>query len=335
MPGDKSTGATTTTNTPAQGMTQLMSGAKGVFDSGNAWQPNTTSQVTPFSTATNKALAGMTGVANQSIPAFSQNFNNIAGLNKDGGLNDLQDQQVGRLQGMAGGNGFNATQQSAADYLNPIASGAARQNNPYLEDLISRGSQDIGNSANLMASAAGRYGSDSHAGALGKQIGDFAGNTRFADYNNQQNRQDSAIQNLFGMGTTGQGQKNDAIGSLFNAGTQQRQNIANGTGQLTDAYSARLQPYQTLSQVGAKNEDLYSRTLADKSRIFSDTQNSQTAPINWLANLLGAAGGGQTVTNTSQPSGGLKGGVGGALAGYDTFGGPLGALFGGGLGALL
>lgn len=294
---NKSTGSTVTSTQQAPGMSQLMSGAKGVFDSGNAWAPNTSSMVTPFSKQTTQAMNGMQSTANSSIPAFNQNFQNITGLTQDGGLNTLQNQQVGRLQGIANGDRMNG--------------------NPYLDDLIGRTAKDIGYQQGAIASGMGRYASGGHEGVLDKAIGDMSGNLRYQNYGDEANRQ------------------TDAIGSLFNAGTQQRQNVAAGTGQLQDAYNARMSPYNTLSQVGAKNEDLYSRTLADKSRVFSEKQNAQTAPINWLANLLGAAGGGQQVTNTSQPSGGLPGAIGGATAGAGLFGGPLGALFGGGLGAFL
>lgn len=294
---NKSTGSTTTSFQPSMGMSQLMGNAKSVFDSGNAWAPNSSSMVTPFSQQTKNAMAGMQNIANQSSGAFTNNFNNITGLTRDGGLNDLQDQQVGRLQGIANGDRMNG--------------------NPYLDDLIKRSGDDIRYQQGAIASGQGRYGSGGHEGVVGKAIGDMSGNLRYQNYSDEANRQ------------------TDAIGSLFNAGTQQRQNVANGTGQLTDAYNARTAPSRTLAEIGTKNEDLYSRTLADRSRVFSENQNAQTAPINWLANLLGAAGGGQQVTNTSQPSGGLQGAIGGATAGAGLFGGPLGALFGGGLGAFL
>lgn len=295
--GSKSTGSTTTTSQPVPGMSQLMSGAKGVFDSGNAWAPNTSSMVTPFAKQTTQAMNGMTGAANSSIPAFDKNFANITGLTKDGGLNALQQQQVGRLD--------------------PIAAGDRMNGNPYLDDLIKRSGDDMRYQQGAIASGQGRYGSGGHEGVLAKAVGDMSGNLRYQNYGDEANRQ------------------MDAIGSLFNAGTQQRQNVAAGTGQLSDAYNARMQPFNTLMGVGAKNEDLYSRTLADKSRIFSEKQNAQTAPINWMANLLGAAGGGQSVTNTSVPSNPLGGAIGGGMAGYDIFGGPLGALAGGLGGAFL
>lgn len=289
--GNKSTGSSVTSTQPSPGMSQLMGNAQGVFNSGSAWAPNTSSMVTPFSMQTKQAMSGMTGAANSAMPAFDQNFKNITGLTQDGGLNALQQQQVNRL--------------------NPIANGDRMNGNPYLDDLIKRSGDDIRYQTGLSASGMGRYGSGGHEGVLSKAIGDMSGNLRYQNYGDEANRQ------------------MDAIGSLFNAGTQQRENVAAGTGQLSDAYNAKLSPFNTLMQVGAKNEDLYSRTLADKARVFSEKQNAQTAPINWLANLLGAAGGGQQVTNTSVPSNSLASGVGGGLAAYGATGNPLLGLLGG------
>jgi hypothetical protein len=473
------TQGSSTSNTSSPFQNQLWGWGQGVANNQAAWAPNTASQVTPFANQTVWGMNGMQQAATQSAPSMNQNYANINNTVNDGGLNSLQDQQVGRLQGIAGGNGlntqqqqaynglnafsqgnglntqqqqaynqyspmaqgnglnsmqqwaynqlnpmaqgnglnnmqqaaynrldptaagngFNATQQNAANYLSPIASGASRQNNPYLEDMIKRGSQDIGNAQNLMASSAGRYGSDSHAGRLGKEIGDFAGNTRFTDYNNQNARQDNAINSLFGMGTTGAGQKNeainqqygigtqgfgqktnainaqygigsqgaaqkanainaqygigtqgaaqksgatnqqfgmgttgmdqrnDAISSLYNAGTAQRQNIINGTQQLQDAYQARMDPYRTLMGVGAMNEGLYGRQIADNTRIFNEKQKSARAPLDWLSQF---AGNGNTTTTNTQPAqaSGLSQGLGGALTGFAA-GGPLGGLLGG------
>jgi hypothetical protein len=359
------TQGSSTSNTSSPFQNQLWGWGQGVANNQAAWAPNTASQVTPFANQTQWGMNGMQQAATQSAPWMSQNYARINNTVNDGGLNSLQDQQVGRLQGIAGGNGlntqqqtayyqlnpmaqgngYNATQQNAANYLNPIASGAARQNNPYLEDMIARGSQDIGNAGNLMASSAGRYGSDSHAQALGKNIADFAGNTRFADYNNQNERQDSAINSLFGMGTTGAAQKSgainqqfgmgttghnqraDAIGSLYNAGTAQRQNVINGTQQLQDAYQARMDPYRTLMGVGAMNEGLYGRQIADNTRIFNEKQNAARAPLDWLSKF---AGNGSTTQQTiTQPqASGLSQGLGGALTGFAA-GGPVGALLGG------
>lgn len=335
MPGgSKSTGTTTTTQS-MPGVNDILGWGKSVAQNGNAWAPNTSSQVTPFSTATMAGLKGLNSTAQGAVNPFANNFTRIKETVGDGGLNNLQDQQVARLQGMAGGNGLNSIQQNALNLLNPIAQGKEMQGNPYLQGVIDRGSQDIANTANLMASGAGRYGSDSHAQALGKNIADFAGGLRFQDYNNQLGRRDAAIQNVFGMGTTGQGQQQNAISSLFNAGTQQRNNVLAGTQQLKDAYDARLDPYRAMMGVGSAYEGKNQALLNDASRIFDAKQNSTRAPVDWLAGLANLFQGGGQQTVTTQPSNAVGGGLGGAIAGYDTFGGPLGALFGGLGGAFL
>ena len=395
MAGDTQTSSGTSTTKTSQPLgSDLMSWGKSIVSNPATFAPDTTSHVTPYSTQTTDAMKGLTSTAKSGQGYADENYFRIAGQLRDGGLNNLQDQQVGRLQSIAGQpiqqgsaalndvqkqglSGYqglanqtpqqgtaalNDIQRNAMNLINPIASGGAMQNNPYLEDMISRGSQDIGNAGNLMASSAGRYGSDSHSQALGKNIADFAGNTRFADYNNQLGRMDSArgelsalgnqannqygegvnrqlagIQGVSGMGNQANTQtdaararQTDAIGSLYNAGATQRQNTINGTQQLQDAYTARTQPYQTLLGVGAKNEDLYARQLADNARILKEKQGATTAPINWLAGLANQFQGGTTVTNNTQPTGSpLSQGLGGALTGYGMTGNPLGALLGG------
>ena len=384
--------------------------------------------------------AALNDVQRRSLRGY-EGMANTPGLAGGAALNDVQRESLGayrRLAGQTAKQGsaaLNDVQRNAMNMLNPIANGSQLTGNPYLEDMIARGSQDIGNAGNLMASANGRYGSDSHAQALGKNIADFAGNTRFNDYNNQQpprqrdiqltgigNQADSQYQsganrqlegiagvgafgnqannqyqygadrqlaglqasapsairrtgntarawiaaspdcrasrhwqsanNQFGEGVARQmagiygavgignqadaqtqlarNRQTDAIGSLFNAGTQQRQNVAAGTQQLTDAFNARKNPYNTLLGVGAKNEDLYARTLADRVRVNAAKQAAVTAPLDYLAQLANLFQGGTTVQTGTQPGESpLSKGISGALSGYATTGNPFGAILGG------
>jgi hypothetical protein len=327
--------STQTTFTSQPGVNEVLGSAKTIFNSGVPWAPDTSSHVTPFSQQTSYGLTGLTNVSKAAIDPFNKNFGRINAVVGDGGLNNLQDQQVGRLQGVANNptglnalqmkaynqltptaNGLNAEQQQALNYLTPIASGQARQNNPYLDGVIRRTSDDIGSSTNLQASAAGRYGSGAHQGVLADAVGDMSANMRYQDYGQQQGRQDAAINSLFGMGTTGatqrsnalgqqfgmgatgQQQRMDAIGSLYNAGREQRQNVLAGTQQLQDAYQARLDPFRTMLDVGQQYEGLNSRVLQDQARILQERKNALTDPVNWLANLAGAFQGGQQVQTT-------------------------------------
>src|SRR5688500_19498463 len=124
----------------------------------------------------------------------------------------------------------------------------------------------------------------------------MASGLRFADYNTQQGRMDSAIRDMFGMGNQANtqteadkarqiygmdqrtalgntansqyeadmGRKLDATGSLFNAGQQQQGNINANTGALSDAYSAMQQPSEALMGIGGQYEELMGRQINDQ-----------------------------------------------------------------------
>ncbi len=329
---NKTTGSTVQ-NKSMPFMDDVLGSAKTVFNSGNAWAPDTSSHVTPFAKQTTAGLTGLQNFATgQVIPLAQQNLGRVqsavAGLGSNG-LTDLQDQQVNRLQPIASGNGMNAEQQHAYDLLNPIASGQDRQNNPYLEDVIKRSGQDIAGANALTASGAGRYGSGMAQDVTERNIGDMSSNLRFNDYNNQQGRMDNAINQLFGMGTTGMGQKTDAIGSLYNAGQQGLGNIEGGTAALNDAFAQRADPYKTMLGIGQQYQDQNQKVINDKARIFGETQNAQTAPIDYLASLAQKFQGGSTVQNTSQPNNMMQNVIGGAIGGYGQAQNPLMGLLGG------
>lgn len=331
MPGNKTTSSSTST-TQMPLVNDILPWAKGVVTNsgpGGAWTPNTTSMVTPFSKQTQTALTGINNVARQAYDPLKMNFDRVNATLKDGGLNNLQDQQVKRYQGIANSNGLGTVQQSALNLLNPIAQGKEMQDNPYLQGVIDRGSRDIANTANLMASGAGRYGSDSHAQVLGKNIGDFAGNLRFNDYNTQLGRRDAAIQSVAGLGGAGQASRMDAIGNLANLGGQQRQNLLNGTQQLSDAYGLRKSPYQDMLGVGSAYENKNSQLLQDQSRIFNEKKNAITGPLDWLSRLASQFQGGSSTTVNQQPNNPFGQGIGGALSGYALTGSPFGGLLGG------
>jgi hypothetical protein len=363
---DNKTTATggTSTSVGGPGMADILSGAMYQYNKGSAWAPDTSSHVTPFAAQTQQALKQGANIATGSQGAFDQNFNRVSATLNAGGLNPLQQQQVGRLQGIAGGNGLNPMQQAAYDqygsmmtpnglnamqqqgagWLENIAGGKEMQNNPYLEDLIQRGSGDIADSNNLMASLGGRYGSGSHEGVLQKNIGDFSGNLRFQDYNNQLQRRDAAIGDYAALGgagfgqraglvgqqanlaTTGFDQRNEALAALYNAGGTERANNLAGAGQLSDAYNARIMPSTTLGKIGGAYEGLNQKVLDDKSRIFGETQRAQLGPIEWLNSVANPyKTSTQTNTTTSKPINDILTGAG---QGYDLFGWP-GAITGG------
>jgi hypothetical protein len=358
----KATGGQSNTIT-APGMNDILGASKWLFNSGQSWAPYTASQVTPFSTQTMNALKGMTANATGAAPGFQALYNNTLNAAKNP-LDPLQNQQVTNLQGIVANpynaqqqgalnyftgqmnnpTGWNAAQTQGADWLQKIASGGEMQNNPYLEQMIGKGSQDIANSSNLMASLNGRYGSGGHQNVTEENIGDFAGNLRFQDYTNQQARRDAAIRDFLGagttgynqragaagnvaeLGTTGFNQRADAIGSLWNAGDTRRTNTVNAPGQLANAFNAQMLPWQAMTQAGGALEGKNSEILKENANIFGAQQQAMRNPVEWLQRMAQPYNtGSQTTYNTTNPTANA---IGGAVTGYDVFGGPYGAAAG-------
>jgi hypothetical protein len=327
---------------PAQpGLAMGINAANSAFQSGTGAQPYTASMVTPFSQPSMDAFNSMTNTANASQPALTNQFNTMAAQAAQGGLTPLQQEQIGRMQGIAGNEtGLNAMQTKEADWLNPVASGSGLTNNPYLDEVIRRSSSDIAGAQNLMGSAAGRYGSGGHEAALQKSIADMAAPLRMQDYQMQQQRMDQAIRDYGTLGTTGFGQRTGAINNLFNAGQTQQGNVIANNAALQNAYQGALAPADTLRSVGQNYESLMANQINDQRRIFDEMQNQPWKQIGLLsAGLQGniPSGAGTTVGTSTAPGGTrLGGGLGGALAGATAFPGSpwLGALAGG-LGGML
>lgn len=250
--------------------------AQKLYQSGVGGSVYTGSTVTPYSEPTTTAQGWDQNVAKDAYSTFTDNWNRLQPQVSDGGLNELQT--------------------GAVDRLRPIASGEWLTNNPYLEDMISMTGRDMADAINMSASGAGRYGSGAHQDLLARNIGDMASTMRFNNYGLERGYMDAA---------------NTA---LFNAGQQQKANQFGYTDVLGNAASLRTLPGQIMRDVGAEYEDLYSRQLADRVRIFDELQAapwSQLARYNAI--MSGAGQLGSTGTATSQQGGGLGEVAGGLL----------------------
>ncbi len=253
------------------------------------------STVVPFDKRTTEGMNNMMAGANNAQGDMTANFNQVARNAQNGGLNALQQQQVGRLQKQA--------------------DGSMLFNNPYVDEQIGRAARDIGATGNLMASAVGRYGSGTHTNVIAKNIADASSDIRGADYARER------------------GYMQDAIGSLYNAGQQQQDNINSNASALMGAYGAMMAPGQTKMDIGGQYEDLATRQLNDKIRLFEGKDNAEwnrLGLLNAIASGAGAMGG--TGTTTAQGPSRLQSTIGGALGGFGATGSPWGALLGGGMG---
>ena len=228
-----------------------LAGAQDLYNAGVGQQVYQGSTVIPF--------------ANQTTQGFNANENNAAANMNGQGLS-------GQYQGIIDSGGYNAAQQGAMEQMQQAAGGY--QNDPTYQAYRQNTLDDVSNSVNESISAAGRYGSAAHTGALTDQLS-AAGSQMDMQ---QLSRQDAANQNLFNMGQAGQSN-------------------------LATAYAGMGQPAQDLMQVGSAYEDLATRTMNDELRIFDEAQNKpweNLARLNAVA--TGAGNYGSTTTTAQGPS---------------------------------
>lgn len=231
----------------------------------------------------------------------------LSGILSGDGLTDAQRQAMSGFQSTIGSGGYNAAQQNALTNTQGVANGAFDINSdPGFQQVVDQAR----NSVNGTASAAGRYGGGIREQTMVNTIGDLGAR----QYQNFQARKDAANSNLFSMGQTGQSNVAGAQGSLANlgqTGTANRMNAASSLydmgqgaiGNLGTAYNGLQAPAQDLMKVGSMNEDLATRNMNDKLRIFNDTQQKpweNLSRLNAIASGAGQLGGTSTQSQPGQ-----------------------------------
>ncbi|MDX0227184.1 hypothetical protein RWA06_04550 [Sinorhizobium meliloti] len=185
----------------------------------------------------------------------------------------------GQYQDVINQGGFNDAQKAAMANTQSTANSSFNVNaNPAFQQVLQQAQGAARDSVNMSAGGAGRYGSGVHQGNLASEVGDLTSRMVGQEYQNWQGRRDAANNNLFNMGQQG-------IGNL-------------GT-----AYGGLNQPAQDLFQVGAMNEDLATRQMNDKLRIFNEKNQApwdQIARLNAVASGAGQMGGTQTQSQPGQ-----------------------------------
>lgn len=207
---------------------------------------------------------------------------------------------TGQYQGVIDNGGFTAPQMDAMNNTRAIANSTFDINaNPAFQEVLRQAQDSARDSVNLSAGGAGRYGSGTHQGVLGDTIGDLTSRMVGNEYTNWQNRRDAANTSLFNMGQ----------GGLENLGT---------------AYSGLKLPGTDLMQLGAMDEDLATRQMNDKLRIFNEQNNAPWAQLGRLNAI--ASGAGQLGSTSTQTQPGQNPFL--TALGYGTTGlGLLGGLF--------
>jgi hypothetical protein len=187
MGSETKTQSGTQTATPWAGsiphLNNIMATGEGLFRSGQGTSINPL----PANTAMNQTLAnaqgGIMNTAGQSVAEGlpSLPYRTAVGQMQSNGLSPDMAAQIGKLQGMAGGD----------------------DNNPYLQQMLNTQADRLRNQVGSSMSGAGRYGSAGHQDALVRSISEAQNPILMQAYENNRNRMLQANQAI--LGAQGQG----------------------------------------------------------------------------------------------------------------------------------
>lgn len=232
-------------------------------------QPTLSKAINEADSFYNRGIGAQVYTGSTVVPWDKQTTQGMNAITNSANANLNGNGLSGQLQGVIDNGGYNPAQLDALNNTRDVANSTFDINSdPGFQQVV-----DLArNNVNAGASGAGRYGSGIHQQTLGNTIGDLGAR----QYQAFQARKDAANSNLFNMGQT-------------------------GFGNLSTAYSGLKAPASDLMQVGAMNEDLATRQLNDKLRIFNEQQSrpwENLSRLNAIASGAGQLGSSQT---TSQP----------------------------------
>lgn len=338
MPDNDSNKTTTTTNNAPWSAAQpllktALNHAKKEFMRDPRGQKTiyTDSTVVPWSYQTNKGMGLVQGNAfrNSGDRGLSRQYQDII---NQGGLSDPMKRAMGTYNNVVDRRGYNGATRDAlsgynklqADPFNSYQDAALRNTqrtanskfdlnaNPAFQQVLQQAQNSARDSVNMSAGGAGRYGGAVHQGNLASEVGDLTARMVGDEYRGWQNRRDAANSNLFNMGQTGVTTQMGANAGIGNLGQNAISNMMSANnaraglgqqaiGNLGTAYQGMQQPAQDYMQLGAMNEDLATRQMNDKLRVFNEKNNAtwnQISKLNAIASGAGQLGGTQT---TAQP----------------------------------
>jgi hypothetical protein len=266
------------------------------------WAPAQPALQTGLTDAQNLYKAGVGGqvdttshvvpFANQSMTAMNSGQNMAMNNINGNGLS-------GQYQNIINNGGYNDAQRGALSGMQATANSSFDpMNDAGFKSVYDQTVRSTTDAVNGAASGMGRFGGGAHQGLLGRSIADSTGNLMNNAFNQFNSRRDNAQQNV------------------FNAGQQGMSNIGS-------AYGGMQAPLDTLGKIGSSYEDLASRQMDDRTRIFDAYQNnpwSQLGRLNAVASGAGSMGG--TSSGTSRAPSNVFGQLaGGALGLSGLFGG--------------
>jgi hypothetical protein len=243
----------------------------------DAAQPTMRTSLAGANNLYNAGVGGQVYTGSTVVPWAQQTMQGASGIQRNATANSGSRGLSGQYQGIINNGGFNSAQQGAMRNTQQLAN-SQYSISPELQKVIGAQSAQAADQVNASVAGAGRYGSAVHQGNLASTIGDLTNKTVYGDMQNWQGRRDAANSNLFNMGQTG-------IGNL-------------GT-----AYTGMNAPNQDLMNVGGLYEDLATRQMNDRLRVFNESQDRPwelLGRLNSVASGAGQQGGTQTQTQPGQ-----------------------------------
>lgn len=294
--GGSSKQTTQSTSEPWEGAQPALQSAIGeaqkLYGQGVGSGVYTGSTVVPWSGQTQQAMGSIQNTANANMggQGLSGQYQNLI---NNGGLTEDQRRMMGGYYDISTSGGYNDAMKSAQNNVQGVAN-SKYSVSPELQTVLDQTGAQVAGQVNLGASAAGRYGSGMHQGAVAKNVGEVTNNAILSDYQNFQGRRDAANQSLFGMGQNAFNNRQNALSSISGLAQQ-------GISNLGTAYTGMNAPAQDLMSVGSMNEDLATRQMNDQLRIFNEQQNlpwENVSRLNAIASGAGSLGG---TTRQTQP----------------------------------
>lgn len=307
--GGSSKGTTTTTQTnappsyAAPHLSNIADKAKGIYETGNAFNPFPGSTVVPYDQRT------LTSLNNQEATAR--------------GPNPLVGAMQGGILGAMGNNGINPTAQAGIDGLKGYASGQyVNGGSPEFQKALDFQSQKTADAVNAQFAQAGRFGSGYHGGNLATEIGNMRNNAMAGEIARQQ------------------GLQQQAAGALISAGQGGNANMLQGAALAPTADQFRYAGDERLAAIGSQYEDLNARTLQDQIEKWQANQQAPLANLGAYSDFINGVSRGYGTNSTTAPKTGstaqgiLGGAIGGGTVGsaFGPVGTGIGALGGGILG---
>lgn len=256
---------------------------------GNKSQTTTTTNNQPWSgaqPALSTALSGAQNLYNSGVGGqvyTGQTYANPSDATYDAGAvnmrlgyNNVDGRGVsGQYQNIIDSGGYNNAQLDSLKNTRNLAN-SSWSVSPELQKIIDQTNADANTNVSLANSAGGRYGSGAGNSAIADAVSKNTNNLLYSDLNNFNTRRDAANTSLFNMGQTAQG----------NIGT---------------AFQGQQAPVQNIAQYGAFLDDLNTKALNDRLRVFNDQQQKpweNLSRLNAIASGAGQLGG---TTTQSQP----------------------------------